>query len=867
MAKEHEAGRNSIQEILIIAKREQQGIISKIDGLQSKSLMEEDRVIIAKSLDNIEVDFNQAWNDRKQSLTRHAKFCLFAGNLQQLSVEINELTEMLKVKTGIEESLSSVIAASTYLNASQDKVYELSRRVTKIKEEGNFLSKNLTEHQATIDMGLKQVTDKWKGLQELIKSQQQKLGLASEYFQMLEKVEMFLKEANRTLLDWSKQIPTLKCSQDATDLKKEIEIYVKANKTAQNDMLVKMTAAAGQVFGQSAYQKTKLVQKDHEDTFDAISNLILEITNQISARKSAEEDNLRNKRMQAEAEANIRAAKAEAEAARLAAIQAEEARRIAEEASKSFLMEASKTTKVICIETQTEEVAPPRPPPPVEEAPRAVAPLFDEYLQDMVLKEGSKCVFKARVTGTPLPQITWFKDGVSVQQTNADYRASMHGDGVCLLTIDETMPADSANWSVRASNQAGYAESHAKLTVLETEPVVEKCPPSVTKPMSHGKVTEGQPFEMTCKFDGNPQPTFSWFKNGVCIDKSRSFTIGEFESEQVLKIEKVQIEDTADYTCEAWNQLGKANTSGTLSVTPNQPVELPCFDESLANVEVHTGQPLTLQCSVAGLPSPDITWYHYSKQIKRSPGVEMRYDGGTATLSIAQAFPKNAGQYVCKAKNKAGEATSTSQVTIKSMVPDTSDSEAPSEAENISKIKPAFYVPLRNQTALVGEEIIIECVIAASPEATVQWYKDDIPLKESRDVTLLKHGDSCQLVLKNTSLKTAGEIKVRAANELGECQSTCNLEVKNKPKSSFAIATQTSDSNLVAPKFSQPIQGTIAEEGIKVALHAHFVSTSQPQVLWLHNGKPVQPKHDVKIDSGPTKSSLIFTKVKGFFVV
>ena len=33
------------------------------------------------------------------------------------------------------------------------------------------------------------------------------------------------------------------------------------------------------------------------------------------------------------------------------------------------------------------------------------------------------------------------------------------------MTLEETRKEDSANWTVRASNTAGYAESHAKLTV------------------------------------------------------------------------------------------------------------------------------------------------------------------------------------------------------------------------------------------------------------------------------------------------------------------------------------------------------------------------------------------------------------------
>ncbi len=72
------------------------------------------------------------------------------------------------------------------------------------------------------------------------------------------------------------------------------------------------------------------------------------------------------------------------------------------------------------------------------------------------------------MSGIPPPQITWFKDGVPVKSGgNSDYRTTCLPDGLCTLDIDETFVADSANWSLRASNSAGYAESHAKLTVQE----------------------------------------------------------------------------------------------------------------------------------------------------------------------------------------------------------------------------------------------------------------------------------------------------------------------------------------------------------------------------------------------------------------
>ena len=114
-------------------------------------------------------------------------------------------------------------------------------------------------------------------------------------------------------------------------------------------------------------------------------------------------------------------------------------------------------------------------------------------------------------------------------------------------------------------------------------------------------------------------------------------------------------------------------------------------------------------------------------------------------------------------------------------------------------VKPAFYVPLRNQEAYEGEDVILECVIVANPEPEVIWYRNNIPVIESQNVQLLYHGDSCKLILKNISRDLSGEIKVRAINALGECQSTAFVKV-NPPKRSSATlesATQTSEINIV----------------------------------------------------------------------
>ena len=108
----------------------------------------------------------------------------------------------------------------------------------------------------------------------------------------------------------------------------------------------------------------------------------------------------------------------------------------------------------------------------------------------------------------------------------------------------------------------------------------------------------------------------------------------------------------------------------------------------------------------------------------------------------------------------------------------------------------------------------MECVIVAKPEPEVIWYRNNVPVIESRNVKLLFLGDSCKLVLKNVSKDLCGEIKVRAINALGECQSTGFLKVNPLKRISVTLdsSTQTNGIDIVDHESNS---------------HTHSVSTNQ----------------------------------------
>ena len=81
---------------------------------------------------------------------------------------------------------------SDYLGSVLHQIPELQRRLANTEEQGKILSSEMPEHHATIEMGLQQLYDKWKNLNDEIGERNDKLRGAKEYFELIERTERFL---------------------------------------------------------------------------------------------------------------------------------------------------------------------------------------------------------------------------------------------------------------------------------------------------------------------------------------------------------------------------------------------------------------------------------------------------------------------------------------------------------------------------------------------------------------------------------------------------------------------------------------------------------------------------------------------------
>lgn len=93
-------------------------------------------------------------------------------------------------------------------------------------------------------------------------------------------------------------------------------------------------------------------------------------------------------------------------------------------------------------------------------------------------------------------------------------------------------------------------------------------------------------------------------------------------------------------------------------------------------------------------------------------------DGGRSSLVISEAFAKDAGCYTVVAKNEAGEATVSCNVSVKGRLPhETSDSEF--ACSDMEPVVPKIQMPLKDLKVQEGHSVRLDCVIVGQPEPEV----------------------------------------------------------------------------------------------------------------------------------------------------
>ncbi|XP_025832493.1 titin isoform X2 [Agrilus planipennis] len=184
----------------------------------------------------------------------------------------------------------------------------------------------------------------------------------------------------------------------------------------------------------------------------------------------------------------------------------------------------------------------------VETKPEIVEPL-----QNITTGLKQKIALSCIVSGLPTPKIEWYKNGKVIKS-----KRITHENNVTTYVIEETDEETTATYSIRATNNAGFAESNCKVKIEET-PKLKVEETEITQTL---KVSET--WKVEAKFSGYPKPEINWKKNKTQITSTK-YSVEE--SSTIIKIAKVERNDSGTYTVYAENSAGSASTEVKLTVT------------------------------------------------------------------------------------------------------------------------------------------------------------------------------------------------------------------------------------------------------------------------------------------------------------
>ncbi|GIY04971.1 obscurin, partial [Caerostris extrusa] len=203
-----------------------------------------------------------------------------------------------------------------------------------------------------------------------------------------------------------------------------------------------------------------------------------------------------------------------------------------------------------------------------------ISPIHSK-LKDKVVKEGSDAEFTVKFTGKPKPTAKWTFDSADLTIDNTHTELKVEEDGASLtLIIHGATKDDDGKYACTISNSLGSQTTSGKLSVSEGI-----AAPQFIKTLDDVEAEEGASLRLNVKFEGTPEPTAVWKKDGkpLEIDGKKIKTSIESDDSLTLIIDKLKKEDVGKYTCEITNPQGTSVTSGNVTVTGTPAPEIKWF--------------------------------------------------------------------------------------------------------------------------------------------------------------------------------------------------------------------------------------------------------------------------------------------------
>ncbi|XP_061770254.1 neuronal cell adhesion molecule a isoform X3 [Nerophis ophidion] len=377
------------------------------------------------------------------------------------------------------------------------------------------------------------------------------------------------------------------------------------------------------------------------------------------------------------------------------------------------------------------------------EPPRVLTPPNQVYQ----VITNSPALLDCATFGSPIPSITWFKDGKISIKSGDPY--VIHENGT--LEINVAQSQNSGKYTCIATNNLGIKENHVYLEVKE--------PTRILKQPEYKVVQRGMSAVFECKVKHDPSlvPTMTWLKNNGELPDDERFEVDT----DSLVIKDVMDEDEGTYTCIMNTSLDQDSATAMLTVVEATPTPAIVYEKPDPATDLELTDQTERSVRLTWIPgdehnSPTQKFLIQYEDLLHQPGVwvNMTEVPGTSTTAHLNLSPFVYYSFRVLAKNQVGYSQ-------------------PSQASHQYRTNPA--APDDNPSDVQGEGTEPgNLVISWKPltgfqsngpglEYKVLWRQKDVD-EEWSSTTV---ANVTQVVVTGTPIFVPYEIKVQSLNDYG----------------------------------------------------------------------------------------------------
>jgi hemicentin len=435
-----------------------------------------------------------------------------------------------------------------------------------------------------------------------------------------------------------------------------------------------------------------------------------------------------------------------------------------------------------------------------------------DFFQD----EGKSAEFEFDVTGKPEPTLEYFKDEVKFKATEKRITL-VKREGGCKLAIPDLKTADTGVYKITAKNSSGEKSFLINLKI--------KSAPKLAKTLkSKIELVEGTKLELNATLVPGVYPAadFKWFRNDEPLDETQAvdYLITRDANGSSFIVESVNLTmDQSKYKLVASNELGKCETEAQLDV-----LSVPKFTLPISDSQPLLNQPFEWLFEVDSNPEPKLKLFKNDKEIVLGKDARIKLTKECETtpemrkiykckLVFANALGEDLGTYRLEAANKAGEAKSQAQITVKGA--------------------PCFIKKPVDTSVVIGKPFKFECEVIGIPTPELVWLKNGEPIVDSERMKVEnKNKTSYWINLKACTKEDIGIYTIKLSNDSGTAECTYNFGIQTAPEIIKPLVTQ-----------QQLIEGN------PCTLSCIITGNPKPAITWIKNKASIQDE----VDSGRIK--------------